>query len=213
VKRIASFLILVALGTAHAQVLNVRGLEMRPVEPDVADVDPLAQSLRLQRNDLRLSTNFERVYEVTIPRSPGQNLAGAHDPKYYVRFAGGVAAVFPRSEYVPTRRGRVAAIPAGTVFSIGGPIERLIGGGGAEASVRVNPNFVNLSARVAAPSSRPTEPERQLERPRNRRVNRDVTLPEAIETRTLWTDEAYRQKRIEVLVEQALKSASASRAP
>lgn len=212
-NRFATMLLLLVAGTAHAQVLNMRGLELRPVEPGVADVDPLAQSFRLLRNDARLSTNFERVYEITS-RSPGSNLAGVHDPRYFVRFAGGVAAVFPRSEYIATRRGPVAAVPAGTVFSIGGPIERLIGGGMGEQIARVNPNYVDLSARMpatysAAPASQPT----LQAKPLARRVDAEEQRAPVNEPRSLWTDEAYRQRRIEALVEQALKSAGESRTP
>lgn len=83
----------------------------RPVQQGVADVDPLLESLRAYSPSLRLDNNFEHVY-----------LLDANDPNSpFFRRAGGLYAVFPRSEYVLTRDGVIAAVPPGTIFHFGRP--------------------------------------------------------------------------------------------
>lgn len=83
----------------------------QPVQPGVADTDPLGESLRRLSPSLRIDNNFEHVYRLdpTDENSP------------FFRRAGGLYAVFPRSQYVLTRRGVVAAVPPGTVFHFGRP--------------------------------------------------------------------------------------------
>lgn len=83
----------------------------RPVEQGVADVDPLAESLRVVPHSLRHDSNFEHVYR----------LDGAGDFGPFYRRAGGIYAVFPRSEYYLTRRGVVAPVPPGTIYYLGKP--------------------------------------------------------------------------------------------
>lgn len=81
----------------------------RIVDPAVEDVGPLSRSLRLLDPGIGLPGSFERVEQV-----PG------HD-ELYMRIAGGLYAVFPRSLYVPTRAGDAALIPNDTIFYIGPP--------------------------------------------------------------------------------------------
>lgn len=88
-------------------VTRVRDLE--PVEQRVADVDPLAASIRQIETGLRQPTGFEQVYRV-----PG-------DDEHFMRIDGGLYAVFPRSVYTNRRFGELPLIPANTVFSIGPP--------------------------------------------------------------------------------------------
>ena len=69
---------------------------LKPVDPGVADVDPLGTSTRILPKDLRQPANFDRVYEVEL-----------NGKRFFVRAHGGVYAVFPRSDYVQTNRGAV----------------------------------------------------------------------------------------------------------
>jgi hypothetical protein len=81
---------------------------LRPVDPGVADVDPLGTTGRVLPTDLRQPANFDRVYEVELDGK-----------RFFVRAHGGVYAVFPRSDYVQTRGGVVPIVPAGTVYHLG----------------------------------------------------------------------------------------------
>lgn len=78
-----------------------------PLDQGIADVGSLNASLRVPRSDLRVATDFERVYE-----APG-------NPNMLVRVDGALYATFPRSEYITTERGRMPVVPAGTTWSIG----------------------------------------------------------------------------------------------
>lgn len=92
-----------------------------PVEQGVGDVNPLGQSQRVLPVDLFVPTRFEKVYrlEDVIRRGDGLSPAGTEKGQTgFVRFSGGVAAVFPFSTYERTSRGNVATIPAGTVFHL-----------------------------------------------------------------------------------------------
>lgn len=80
-----------------------------PVDQGYGDVSPLQISLRVLQPSRRLDTAFEGLY-----RHPG--LEGG-----FYRQAGGIYAVFDRSEYIGTRYGSVPVIPPGTTFYIGTP--------------------------------------------------------------------------------------------
>lgn len=90
-----------------------------PVEQGVGDVNPLSQSQRVLPVDLFVPTRFEKVYKLqdVIRRGDGMQSSTANQSGF-VRFSGGVAAVFPFSTYEPTARGNVATIPAGTIFHL-----------------------------------------------------------------------------------------------
>lgn len=105
--------------TTLAQPIDMS--KLRAVEPNIGDVGPLSTSSRLLPLDTRLPTNFDRVYRIpgsskgvaTFNSAPGQE-------DKLVRISGGISAVFSRSDYFRTRKGKLAtAIPPGTVFHIG----------------------------------------------------------------------------------------------
>lgn len=81
----------------------------RVMDPAVEDLGPLSESLRLLDTGLGLPGSFENVQAV-----PGYD-------DLYMRVAGGLYAVFPRSLYVSTRFGEAPIIPNDTVFYIGPP--------------------------------------------------------------------------------------------
>jgi hypothetical protein len=91
----------------------------QPIEQGIGDVNPLSQSQRVLPVDLFVPTRFEKVYKLqdVIRRGDGLNPNPTNQPGF-VRFSGGVAAVFPFSTYEPTARGNIATIPAGTVFHL-----------------------------------------------------------------------------------------------
>lgn len=94
----------------------------QPVQPGVADIDPLGESFRLLAPVLRIDNNFEHVYRL--------NPDDEHSP--FFRRAGGLYAVFPRSQYVLTRQGVVAAVPPGTIYHFGRPEPAAISGASAD---------------------------------------------------------------------------------
>jgi len=80
-----------------------------PVDARVADVSPLARSLRVESPGLGIPSGFSAVYRV-----PG-------DPDGLMRVNGGLTALFPQSVYQTTSYGSFPVIPAATVFRIGTP--------------------------------------------------------------------------------------------
>jgi len=84
------------------------------VEQGVGDVDPARSSLRALSRDLRAPTGFESVYRFDRVDAFG------NVQRNFMRIDGATYAVFPRSQYITTPAGTVAAIPAGTMFYIGG---------------------------------------------------------------------------------------------
>lgn len=90
-------------------VVPQTGVNNRPLDQGIEDLDSLSTSLRVMPIDLRDDDRFE--YLRRDPRLPGQ----------YVRRAGGLVATFPISRYLPTQNGTLVEIPAGTVFHIGDP--------------------------------------------------------------------------------------------
>jgi len=98
------------VGTLSAQTsLRPVPAPLTPVHQGVSDIGPLSTSFLVQSPDLRVATDFDKVYRV-----PGSD-------KHLMRIDGALAAVFPESEYISTREGIYAVIPAGTVWTIGVP--------------------------------------------------------------------------------------------
>ncbi len=87
----------------------------RPAQPvrvdqGVGDISPLNTSLLQVPADLRADNNFQGVYQA--PGRPGE----------FMRTAGAINAVFPRSDYIATGGGLMPIVPASTVFYIGQPL-------------------------------------------------------------------------------------------
>lgn len=147
------------------QPLNPRDLD--PVEQGFHDVEPLMIDARNLTRQLRDPANFEQVYAV-----PGRD-------DLFMRIHGGLIAVFPRSVYVPTRRGGVPVIPPGTRFYIGDLPAALLG---TEA-----PGEVSDAAGLRI------EPDRAT----------DSAESAGAEPGSIWTDETYRRSRIGELMSRA----------
>ncbi len=95
---------------------------IQPVDAGKADVNELSTSNFVPSIELQLPTRFERVYRLSDVLRRGSSwdipadLAKREDG--FVRFSGGIAAVFSFSQYTSTARGRVSEIPNGTVFRL-----------------------------------------------------------------------------------------------
>ncbi|MFZ4574306.1 MAG: hypothetical protein ACOYN0_07895 [Phycisphaerales bacterium] len=189
--------------TAWAQQQTIRGVILTPVEQGVGDTDRLSVSLRVLRPDARMSTNFERVYEARLdPRVFGPQLAAGADQRFFVRFAGGVAAVFPQSQYVNYKGKTYAAIPPGTVYSVGGPIETLLGAPNFDSLARQrtaqSAQYVDRSARLPAGGAMHPEPKSDP-------LAKQARDPTPI-ARSIFVDELYRHDRLDVLMDVAVRS-------
>lgn len=106
---------------AHAQTpAPANWSERNPADAGFEDVSPLGDSFRLEPVDLRQGTGFERVYKLGTEQNEGTSR------ELFARSNGAVTAVFPRADYVATRRGTVAIAPADTLYVIGSPPEWLM---------------------------------------------------------------------------------------
>ena len=102
---------------AGAQPSNWRTLQ--PVEPGVADLNPLSASSRFLPIDLRQPTGFERVFRVPGSSRGVGTLAPTDSNDRLARVSGAITAVFPRSDYFETKKGIRPGIPVNTIFYIG----------------------------------------------------------------------------------------------
>lgn len=112
----AAIVLLACASSAHAQRAP-EGWQM--IDAGRADRGPLATSARRVPIDLRVPLSFDRVYRVPGSTTGVQVPGAAAGEELYARISGGLTAVFPRSEYVATKRGTAAIIPPGTIFYIG----------------------------------------------------------------------------------------------
>jgi len=104
-----------ATGPLDLQPVDLRVSTLRRVDQGTADIGPLSTPGReLLRVELRQEDDFRSLYQ--IPASASSPFAG-----WFVRRAGGVWAVFPRSTYVGGRFGPVATVPPGTQYLLRPP--------------------------------------------------------------------------------------------
>jgi hypothetical protein len=123
----------------------------RPVEQGFEDTGILSRSFREPMADLRQAAEWDRVYRM-------EGDAGA----VFARRDGGVTAVFPQSDYVATRSGTVAAVPAGTIYVIGEPapwLLRQLGlDDGYESLARPGRIDLSLAMTLGGGEATPTDP-------------------------------------------------------
>ncbi|MCX5690088.1 MAG: hypothetical protein NTV94_09970 [Planctomycetota bacterium] len=178
-------------GVAHAQFIY-----LEPVEAGTEDVNPLRSSLKSVRADLRVPTDFERVYRVT-----GDVRAfGGGDEEMYARVSNGLVAMFPKSVY--SSRTRRAIIPPGTIWVLGAHARNGIAPVKAEESRgEVRP----VDGRIDVMTNQAVE---------NRRLKTDVvTTPRPrptriIEVPCIFESESVRHQRVDARLDEALHSKS-----
>lgn len=178
---------------------------VRPIDAGVADVGPLAESLRITPIDLRKPSRFDAVYRT-------------HDDQL-MRIDGGLRAVFPRSVYAASPGGAVALIPPGTVFYIGDPPAATPAAG--QAPSRALPaghretvsTLIDARLETAAASGRVF---RRLETAQGWRTtpvehspgwtsdpSRDPAIGGLPAPTTLWNDDRFRARRLDALLTRA----------
>lgn len=169
---------------------------LEPVQQGTIDANPLAAPASVQPLDLRLPLGFDRVYRVV---EPGRSMLNQR----YARSSGAITAVFPRSQYTPTRDGVVPEIPAGTIFYIGGLPDDFFSS--PPPAIRRGPTYIDRAVRAvpshAEPADAPREnPARSADRTTRRElIERPVPL-------SIMTDEGFRQARIGELIDLASRS-------
>jgi len=202
-SRLVSWLTLAALLTwapeTPAQDAGIQGLD--PLEPGVEDVGPLGRGDRVPRVDMRVPSQFERVY--AVPGAAGEEMLA--------RFDGGVMAVFPRSTYIVNQSGLTATVPPGTVFQIGVDPRSLYG----EASYGFNaprPFDTSIADLLRTPPVPPAgvaagvagaAPPRRAQRSLGKATEESAPPSQIAPHRSIWIDEAYRQRRVAYLLRRA----------
>ncbi|MCC6970641.1 MAG: hypothetical protein IT434_10515 [Phycisphaerales bacterium] len=169
---------------------------LEPVPQGTVDANPLAAPANVQPLDLRLPLGFDRVFRVV---EPGRSMLNQR----YARSSGAITAVFPRSQYTPTRDGVIPEIPAGTIFYIGGLPDDLFSS--PPPAIRRGPTYVDRSVRAvpsaAESAASPAEtPARLGDRVARREI---VERPAPV---SIMTDEGFRQARVCELIDRAAES-------
>jgi hypothetical protein len=192
------FLYAASCPSAHAQ-----SAKLNPVDQGFADVGPLSASSRVVPLDLRVPSGFDRVYRLGSSRPGGERFA---------RMSGGVTAVFPRSQYVPTADGYASTTPAGTVFYIGRLPNSLTESADSSLVARGlnRPNYDDRSARAAV-LDRPRTIARSGPVPTPVQADRGAAIPPSAAPRasepTIFNDEEYRARRVAQLLDIASQAA------
>ena len=181
-----------ALAGAQPLPSDPAALRLERVEQGFEDISPLARSLQWYEPEYRQPSGYDTVYRV--PGADG----------LLMRQNGAVQAIFDRSEYLPTRFGDQALVPAGTVFAIGEPsaelLESLSGRVAATRSLarpagpladpRATASTLRVSNRI--PSERAAEVVRPIH------AAAVSGLPEPAPS--LWTNDHLRQRRVASLM-------------
>jgi hypothetical protein len=163
------FLVCACPASAQQDAVSVGGVKWRVVDQGLADRGPLSTSQRAMPVDLRVGTNFDKVYE--LEGQPKLFGGGSDTTDYYMRMNGALTAVFPRSSYTRAGNGLERVdIPAGTVFSIGGPLRELVPGQPAQpakgdGAKKVPSNREDLSAPPSNNVPPPAESARAQKQP------------------------------------------------
>jgi hypothetical protein len=175
------------------------------VDPGVADRGPGSVGLRRFAPDLRSPSGFDSVFEIerTNPFAP----LGQRRSLFFIRAEGGLTAVFPRSVYSGATGSLIPQIPPDTVFYIG-PLPRQFG---VSPPLRGGAGDPPRSGGLPSTSPRPragnwldqSYPAAEAARAARPFPERHEPIPPAPK-RTIFEDEAYRQRRVAELLQEAL---------
>ena len=179
---------------------EVRQNILQPIDAGRADLNDLSASNYVPSVDLRLPTRFEKVYRLSdvLRRGSDWNLPpdlfARNDG--FVRFSGGVAAVFNFSRYTPSARGRITEIPEGTIFRLDlrppspGDVKYSKPGSASYNAVSLDASTDVRSLRTGDNGYKQTA------------ISADLPPVEEAQ-RSLWTDELYRGRVVSDLLDQA----------
>lgn len=175
--------------------------EFQAVDQGVGDRTGLSASYRDMGVDLRAPMNFDRVYRVDARSRLLQGMKG-FEGGAYARAHGGLVAVFPEGSYREVAPGvDMVQVPAGTVYKL------------AESSrmTRVGQERPR-NARDLSLHSEPLVRRIAIERVSNVPVDVPTGTLEGAGA-SIWTDEAFRQRRVGQLLEWAERVRGDSESP
>ena len=113
-------------GVVQDKVVQV---QLQAVEQAVGDLGPLEHPLRDVEQGIELPMGFFKVYQVPGYDRNATSLDGQPERRF-MRASGGLAALYNRSNYIPTKRGLLPDVPESTIWVIGGvPLSSLPGHG------------------------------------------------------------------------------------
>ena len=204
-RRISLALLAALACAARAQTSQ----PFREIEQGVEDTSPFGTTRRVFRADLRVPSNFEKVYRVdpSVRFAPGVR-APSNGSGLFARVSGGLVAVYSRGQYQTTRRGTSIDIPTDTVFLIGDPRRLLAPAPMGPASPRSL--MQRIETRIGGPlhASQPTDrATHNLLRPAP--PDREVRIADSYVV--IWEDDQERVRRVATRLDQAL-AASVRRA-
>lgn len=215
-------LVAISLLAMHALSMQARSASaassppLTPVEAG-QDINPLAVGLRPQRVDLRGPSGFDRLYRV----APGTVIGGVVIREGgFARISGSTVVVFPRGQYSRVAQGVARAdVPPGTMYLQANNISELIGSPQERADGSLDAPTSSVTARRPAIGPSTTMP-----RAMNAMISPiagEATPPQPVSIASsgttvvssavtampsLWTDEAYRQRRMGALIDAASAS-------
>ena len=195
---------------ASAQPPNWRTLQ--PVDPNVGDLNPLSASSRFLPTDLRQPTNFEKVFRVPGSSRGVGPLAPSGPNDRFARVSGAITAVFPRSEYIATKKGILPAIPVNTIFYIGdSPLFAAPPRDSPhELSANAAPTGISLQLPtfLSGPSSAAAQPVdlrvRAFVDPAFGEITRPLRPDAPIPAANIFSDEQFRRARVRALLMSAI---------
>lgn len=175
------------LTCAGGAVAQVSYDDLQQIEDGTADLGPLGTSSMVMPLQLQQPNDFSSIFQ----------LPGRDGSSQFVRFAGGTAAVFPRSVYLPTPEGYLPDIPPGTIFYVDGLPQDLYGPV-SEPSRPASPYQVSyryetgVSTRVSSrPGSVPSD---------------EMALSGRAGPPSIWSGEEHRRHRVTQLVRRAVEA-------
>lgn len=180
--------------------------QFQRVQDRFDDLGPLGSSLRVFPHDLRRPFDFDQVYRV--PRLQGQ-------PDQFARVSGAITAVYPRGEYLRTKKGVRVQVPAGTIFYIGRLPEPSRYGyrPGAQSETVPDPRAPERVGAVSTRDHAASSPVHSMAN-MNAHLGADdpvdepaLDAPVPLPAESIFTSEHYRIARLSALIDEARRAA------
>lgn len=179
-----AILCLLAASAAQAQVT---AHDLPQIQQGGLDVSPLAYQHIVMPLELEVPNDFETIYQVSGPTGEVQ----------FVRFAGGTAAVFPRSVYLPTSEGILPDIPPDTIFYIDG-LPPSYGSPDEVGPAWTSPSLVSYQVTPFAHRAVNMRPAEQAAP-----VRPAAPASDARPAYSVWISDTHRRKRVSALLHAA----------
>ena len=203
----------------QAPTANVVQVQLKAVEQTVGDLGPLEHPLRDVEQGIELPMGFYKVYKV--PGYDEQSNAPELQPeRRFMRASGGLAALYDRSNYIPTEHGLLPDVPESTIWVIGGvPLSQLPGHGMLLPVDPLNPDQLPQRHSVPPPPQSMVDGEQVgfgnapesmwIAQSKHKLQRSDVRDDAGVEGESLrmpfLKDQAYRRERLQILIDKVLR--------